>query len=147
MPIIYLELLHIVELHDTAIARSGGISGVQNLGLIESVLAHIQNDDYYPSFEEKITHLFFAINKSHAFNDGNKRASLTSTALFLQINGFSYLVSSFMRRFENYAVYVAENRISKQLLQEMLASLLCEDDFNEALKLKIAHAISLHSRD
>lgn len=142
MPIFYLDLIHVVELHDIAIALSGGISGVQNLGLIESVIAHIQNDDYYPSFEEKMTHLFFAINKSHAFNDGNKRASITSTAYFLEINGYSYLAGDFIKRFENYAVYVAENRISKLLLQEMLTSFLCEDDFNESLKLKIYHAMN-----
>ena len=34
------------------------------------ILDHIQNDDYYPDFVDKLTHLFFCSNKFHCFNDG-----------------------------------------------------------------------------
>lgn len=70
---IYFDIQHAIKVHNDIIERSGGAKGVLNIGLIESVLEHVQNDLYYPGIENKLTHLFYAINKSHAFNDGNKR--------------------------------------------------------------------------
>jgi death-on-curing protein len=43
---------------------------------------------------------------------------------------------------ENIAVYVADNKIDKGLLQEIVSSILIEDNFNEELKLKIIDALS-----
>ena len=43
---------------------------------------------------------------------------------------------------ENIAVYVADNKIDKELLQEIISSIMIEDDFNEELKLKIIDALS-----
>jgi death on curing protein len=68
---IYFDIGHAIAVHDDIIEKSGGAIGVLNIGLVESVLEHIQNDLYYPEIENKLTHLFYAINKSHAFNDGN----------------------------------------------------------------------------
>ena len=42
---------------------------------------------------------------------------------------------------ENIAVYVADNKIDKELLHEIIYSILIEDDFNEELKLKIIDAL------
>lgn len=74
--VLYFDANHAVREHDWIIEHSGGLSGVKDTGQLSSVLEHIQNDLYYPSFEEKLCHLVFAINKFHAFNDGNKRSSL-----------------------------------------------------------------------
>ena len=49
---------------------SGGTEGILDFGKIESVLMHIQNDDYYPTFVDKLTHLFFCVCKFHSFEDG-----------------------------------------------------------------------------
>lgn len=43
---------------------------------------------------------------------------------------------------ENIAVYVADNKIDKDLLREIICSILIEDDFNEELKLKIIDVLS-----
>lgn len=43
---------------------------------------------------------------------------------------------------ENIAVDVADNRIDKELLQEIISSLLYEYDYSENLKLKIIIAKS-----
>ena len=66
----YFDVTHAVEVHDWIIEVSGGLSGVKDLHHLESPLAHIQNDDYYPHITDKLTHLVFAINKHHAFNYG-----------------------------------------------------------------------------
>lgn len=58
MSIIYLTLEQAVEVHHKTVEVSGGGAlGHLDLGKLESVLQHIQNDDYYPNFEDKLTHL------------------------------------------------------------------------------------------
>lgn len=139
---VYFDIEHAIRTHDFIIENSGGNSGIIEIGKIESVLEHIQNDLYYPEFEEKITHLVFSVNKFHAFNDGNKRTSIALGAYLLEINGIEYCIDKFIIEMENIAVYVADNKIDKELLQEIISSILIEDDFNEELKLKIIDALS-----
>jgi len=73
---VYFDIEHAIRTHRFIIENSGGIPGIIETGKIESVLEHIQNDLYYPEFEDKLTHLVFSVNKFHAFNDGNKRTSI-----------------------------------------------------------------------
>lgn len=47
-----------------------------------------------------------------------------------------------MLRMENIVVWVAEGKINKELLGEMICSLIEEDDYSETLKLKIIEAVS-----
>ncbi len=138
--ILYFDVRHAIEVHDYIIDVSGGLHGQRDIGLLESALHHIQNDLYYPTFPEKLTHLIFAVNKFHAFNDGNKRASISLGAYFLGLNGYDYCVRSFVLRMENIAVWLAEGKIDKDLLGEIILSLIEEDDYSESLKLKIIEA-------
>ncbi len=142
MSFFYFTTAYAIKTHDTIIELSGGADGVINIGILDSVLEHIQNDQYYPELEDKLTHLVFAVNKSHAFQDGNKRSSIGLGAFFLEINGFDFIVSKFIIEMENVSVHIADNRIDKDLLYEMIQSLLYEDDYAEQLKLKIIHAIT-----
>jgi death-on-curing protein len=141
MNYIYIEIEYAIKTHDKILEVSGGISGIIDQGRLESLLEHIQNDDYYPSFEEKLTHLIFAVNKGHCFQDGNKRASIALGAFFLEINGLDSLVNKFIIEMENVAVAVADNIIDKDLLGEIILSLLSEDEYSEELKLKIISAL------
>lgn len=84
----------------------------------------------------------FSINKNHPFNDGNKRSSIALGAYFLELNGYDYVVTRFVLEMENISVYVADNVVNKELLREIVASLLYEDDFSEKLKLALIEAIS-----
>ena len=116
----------------------GGSTDVINIGYLDSVLEHIQNDDYYPSFEEKLNHLVWSINKNHCFSDGNKRLSITLGVQFLTINGYLFCVSRFLRDMENISYHLAAGRIDKDLLQRIIKSFLNgENDFNEDLKFEI----------
>ena len=116
----------------------GGSTDVINIGYLDSVLEHIQNDDYYPSFEEKLNHLVWSINKNHCFSDGNKRLSITLGVQFLTINGYLFCVSRFLRDMENISYHLAAGRIDKDLLQRIIKSFLDgENDFNEDLKFEI----------
>lgn len=93
MSIIYLTLEQAVEVHRKTVEVSGGGAlGHLDLGKLESVLQHMQNDDYYPTFEDKLTHLFFSACKFHCFLDGNKRIAITLCAQMLLLNGYLLLI-------------------------------------------------------
>lgn len=141
MSLAYPNVHYVIFVHDEIIAISGGTSGILNPGALQSIVHHIQNDDYYPEFEDKLTHLLFEINKGHCFNDGNKRTSIAAASFFMELNGLDALVSKFIIDMENIAVYIADNKVDKHLLREIVVSLLTEDDFSEELKLKLLHAI------
>ena len=108
-----------------------------NTGPIE----HIQNDWYYPELEDKLTHLVYSISKNHAFHDGNKRSSIGIGSYFLELNGFDYLVSRFVIQMEDIIVYVAGNKVNKELLKKIIYSILYEDDYSEDLKLELLIAV------
>ncbi|MFZ1344449.1 type II toxin-antitoxin system death-on-curing family toxin [Thiothrix eikelboomii] len=137
LPIFYFDLIHAIEVHDWIIEQSGGLQGIRDLNPLESVLDHIQNDDYYPGIIPKLTHLVFSINKFHAFNDGNKRSSIALGAYFLALNGYDYCIKKFVLEMENGAVWVADGKIGKDLLERIIESILLEADYSESLKLDI----------
>ncbi len=139
---VYFNVEYAIRTHDFIIGNSGGRFGIFDIEKIESVLGHIQNDFYYPEFEDKLTHLVFSVNKLHAFNDGNKRTSIALGAYFLEINGIDYCIDKFIIEMENIAVYIADNKIDKELLREIVSSIMLEDDYNEILKLKIIDALT-----
>lgn len=130
-----------IKIHDKIVEISGGRAGIKDYGNIDSPLTHIQNDDYYPTFEDKLTHLIFSFNKFHAFNDGNKRTSIAMGAFFLQVNGLDCFVDKFIIEMENIAVTVADNIINKELLSEIVISLINEEEYSEELKLKIINSL------
>ena len=140
---LYFDVSHAVQTHDWIIENSGGLAGTKDIGQLESPLEHIQNDLYYPELEDKLTHLVFSINKNHAFHDGNKRSSLALGAYFLKLNDFEYIVHHFIIEMENIAVWVADNVIDKNLLHQLVTSILYDDDYSEALKLELYRAIQL----
>lgn len=147
MKLIYFSSDYAIRIHDRIIEISGGHAGIKNFGNIDSPLHHIQNDDYYPTYEEKLTHLIFSFNKFHAFNDGNKRTSIAIGAFFLEINGLDVFTHKFIIEMENIAVTVADNLIEKDLLQDIITAIINEIDYSEELKLKIINALSLVRED
>ena len=143
MPTIYLTLEQAIAVHGKTVEVSGGGSqGALDTGRLDSVLCHIQNDDYYPTFEAKLTHLFFSVNKFHCFQDGNKRISISLSAQMLLLNGYLYCVDRFLREMENISYHVAAGRIDKDLLHDIIHAVLYEEmDTDEPLKLRIFEAI------
>jgi len=143
MPYRYLSIEHAIETHALTVEKSGGGTlGVLEIGKLEGVLEHIQNDDYYPTFEAKLTHLFFCSCKFHCFQDGNKRIAITLSAEMLLLNGYLFCTNHFIREAENISYHVAAGNISKELLGRWMAAILSGEEDDEALKLEIFNAIS-----
>ena len=143
MPFVYIDLQQALEIHRKTVEISGGGTlGILDHGKLESVLCNIQNDDYYPEFIDKITHLFFCSNKFHCFQDGNKRIAMTLSAQFLLFNGYMYCVGKFMKEMENISYHLAAGKIDKSLLRDIIDSIINETiDSDEELKLRIIHVI------
>jgi death-on-curing protein len=142
MALTYLTLEQAIEVHRKTVEISGGGAlGHLELGTLEGVLSHIQNDDYYPTFEEKLTHLFFSACKFHCFQDGNKRIAITLSAQMLLLNGYLYCAGSFLHEMENISYHVAARNIDKVLLQDLIAAHLAAESDNESLKLRVLNAI------
>lgn len=142
MSIVYITIEQAIETHKLTVQVSGGGSdGILNIGYLESALEHIKNDDYYPTFEDKLTHLVFAANKFHSFQDGNKRISIALGAQFLIFNGYIFIVPRFIQEMENISYHLAAGKIDKDLLKEILSSIIYEPEYSEELRLKIYNAI------
>jgi len=140
---VYLTLEQATEIHRKTVEVSGGGSyGHLETGKLDSVLQNIQNDDYYPMFDAKLTHLFFCACKFHCFEDGNKRIAIALCAQMLLLNGYLLSVHAFIRESENISYHVAAGKISKELLGEWINAVLRGADDDEALKLKIYNAIA-----
>jgi len=145
MKLFYITIEQAIEIHRKTVEVSGGgDNGILDIGKLESVLEHIQNDDYYPCFIDKLTHLFFCSNKFHCFNDGNKRIAIALGAHFLLINGYVFIVERFIREMENISYHVASGAVDKDLLFEVIFSVINEPEISEEIKLKIFDAISNH---
>ena len=56
--------------------------------LIEVVRTKCFGVEMYPTLFDKASAYMFFINSDHVFHDGNKRTGLSSSLLFLELNGF-----------------------------------------------------------
>lgn len=138
----YIESIEeVIEIHKKTVEISGGgTEGILNLNSLSACLEHIQNDDYYPTFIDKLTHLFFVANKSHSFQDGNKRIAIALGMKFLLNNGYLFVIQKFAEKMESVSYQLAASRIDKELLHDIIYSIIYEDDYSETLKLRMIEA-------
>lgn len=140
----YISLENAQEIHRLTILHSGGGTyEYLDLGRLDAVLTNIRNDDYYPTFVDKLTHLFYCTCQFHCFADGNKRLAITLSAQFLLLNGYMSVAKHFFEVTENISYQVAAGKIKKELLHRILAAIMSHTyDDDEELKLDIFNAIS-----
>lgn len=142
--IIYFALEQAISTHQKTVKYSGGgVLGHFDLGRLDSVLQNIQNDDYYPTFVDKITHLFFCTCEFHCFEDGNKRLAITLSAYFLLLNGYMAVAKKFFEITENISYQVAAGKIDKLLLRRIMTAIMDGTyEIDEELKLDIFNKIN-----
>ena len=88
---VWLSEKAIRTIHEILIARTGGMSGILNAGMIESTLNKPKNTYYYennPSILKLAATYGYGFIKNHCFIDGNKRVALASVDVFLRRNGY-----------------------------------------------------------
>ncbi len=81
----------ILSLHEMHVAEHGGLPGMRDPGGLESALARAANLPAYgePDMAALAASMAWGLIRNHPFNDGNKRTSLVTMELFLELNGFT----------------------------------------------------------
>lgn len=139
---VYLEVSDLLQYYSETIEQSGGgMSGIRENGGLEKTLAFMQDDDYYPEFEDKLTYLVFGLCTGHYFVDGNKRISLVAGAHFLLKNGRSWYGFNFLKYMEAYIWHVAAGNIDRTLLGKLIRAFLTNSELDESTKLEVIHAM------
>ena len=126
----------LLDKHNEVIRKSGGTMGVFNENLLRGFIEFIQNDVYYPSFEEKLTHLVFSIAKNHGFCDGNKRTAIIAGAFFLELNAFDqFIVDAFIQNMEGVILLTVQGLIDKDQLRRMINDFIHNGKMSEETKM------------
>lgn len=134
--IIYPTYDDLLDKHNEVIRKSGGTMGVFNENLLRGFIEFIQNDIYYPSFEEKLTHLVFSIAKNHGFCDGNKRTAIIAGAFFLELNAFDqFIIDAFIQNMEGVILLTVQGLIDKDQLRQMINDFIHNGKMSEETKM------------
>lgn len=108
----YLNAEQVLFIHSRLIDETGGMQGLRDLGLLESAVSRPQvvfnNEELYPTIFHKAAALAESLIKNHPFIDGNKRTAITSTAIFLQING--YILKTSQRELVDFTLALATRK-------------------------------------
>lgn len=110
----HLSLDEVIAIHDSMIELYGGSFGIRDIGLLQSAISRPQASfggvDLYPTIFDKAAALFHSLMFNHAFMDGNKRTTMTTTARFLAINGYSIEVGQ--KEFVDFPLRVENKHFS-----------------------------------
>jgi death-on-curing protein len=106
----WIDKRALLLLHDESLAEHGGAPGIRDEGLLDSALARPLNIAAYetPDFAELAASYAIGLANNHAFVDGNKRAALLATGLFLHLNGYKLTVSQADATLTVFAVAAGE---------------------------------------
>lgn len=88
---IILSKSQIIMMHESLIKETGGLDGIRDESLhgsaINAPFHNFDNQDLFPTTQQKAARLGYGIIKNHAFVDGNKRIGTHTMLVFLALNG------------------------------------------------------------
>lgn len=113
------------------------LGGSQGRGLLESALAQPQQTFFgeylYPSMPDKAAALIWSVTKNHPFNDGNKRAALTTGYFFLAFNRYALLATQSEAVELCLRVAASEPGIDRDYISEWISErILSIDEFAQS---------------
>ncbi len=122
MSIEFLDLLDVLEIHESRIDLYGGSAGVRDLGLLQSAIAQPQagmgGKYLHADIYEMAAAYLFHIIQNHPFIDGNKRTALAVALVFLDINKIE--VDADSDSLLAMTMDAAEGKIGKQAIADYL---------------------------
>lgn len=124
MNIRYLSVEEVVAINVAVIQKysPGEHIGVKHSSLLESAILHPSSsafgEDAYPSLFEKATALFESLGKNHPFQNANKRTAFTSLVIFLQLNGYAFVMNQ--KAAEDLTVDMVNHKYSFQELASII---------------------------
>lgn len=122
--VIYLEKEDILDAHMSGFTEYGGTTYAVNESCIENRVVEPQTiywgAEQYPGLFKKAAVYMHRITTSHCFADGNKRAAVIATDLFLKFNG--YKISASQKDLYDYCLLIGnhETRPNLEEVEEWL---------------------------
>lgn len=105
----------VLKIHSSLIKETGGIDGMRDENLLDSVLNSpfqtFDSKELYPKLSGKAAQLSFSIIKNHPFLDGNKRIGVHIMLVFLALNNVKLLYTQ--RELIDFGLKVADLSLSK----------------------------------
>lgn len=112
----------VMAMHKEIIFSSGGSCEVRDIELLESALAapnqSFDDDEFYPTVEEKAARLAYGLIKNHAFVDGNKRIGTVAMLVMLKLNNIEIKYSE--DSLFNIIMNVADDRAGYEDIYEWI---------------------------
>ena len=122
---LFLTLAEVIEAHADQINRHGGQHGVRDLSLLQSALAQPEasfgGEWLHTTLHEMAATYAYHICQNHPFFDGNKRAALVCSLVFLELNGVH--VEDPKGLFEDAVLRMASGKMSKTEFKVLLEKL------------------------
>ena len=85
----------VLKMHSDLLARTGGLDGLRDEGLLESALAApfqtYDAQELFRSIQEKAARLAYGLIQNHPFIDGNKRIGAHAMLVLLAHNGIELI--------------------------------------------------------
>lgn len=116
----------VLAIHLATIDRFGGLEGVRDEGLLDSVLAQpfqtFGGEELYPTPIEKACRYAFGVISGHPFLDGNKRMGAALLGTYLIMSGIDFRPdhSSFLE----FVLGVADGSVDYDALVDWVASVV-----------------------
>jgi len=108
----YLTIEDIIQCHKDGFYAFGGSTYHVDYPCVEKRFVEVQTSYYgeeqYPGLFKKAAVYFHHISSIHCFVDGNKRAAVISTDLFMKLNGYKFKLSQ--KELYDYACIVANDK-------------------------------------
>ena len=132
---IKLNLENVILLHDIVLEETGGLKGVRDINMLDCSLANVyqtfDNQELYPTVEEKGARLGYSLITNHPFIDGNKRIGVLVMLTFFELNGVNLKYSD--DDLIKIGIHVADGSMDyKTLLKWVVASELSAKTENES---------------
>lgn len=116
----YLDVAHVIAMHEVLIQKYGGIQGIRDKGLLESAVMQPQQsafgEDIFPDIFSKAAAYAYYISENQPFLDGNKRSATAAAITFLRMNGYNLNASD--KDLYDTIMDLANKRLSKENLSE-----------------------------
>ncbi len=112
----WLTVELVIAFHDRQLKEFGGPPGIRDLGMLESALDRPKNKWAYEGAKlpDLAASYAYGIARNHPFVDGNKRAALLASVIFLDLNGIDFDVSE--TEFAAIILALAAGEISEESL-------------------------------
>lgn len=115
-----LDAPWVLRVHDFIVENYGGLPGVLSTNTLEAALAR-PFCGYFHTHSAQASALMHGLATAHAFADGNKRTAVACTLVSLDAAGIFVVGNPAFIKIDDWAVALADNRMSREELEAIFA--------------------------